>query len=594
MSPANPSGEVPDKKISLSGSLKAFGWIFLGVSLLAALLGVYILSGKIDEELKLHGDTIYGTGRIRIFEVKFRALLAQIELDRRNGAPFQKHIQDLSTTTDRGTVLFRAYNGGGLAKDVTGRSAYTRTPLTPDGIAASKELLELWLPLEQKIRRVVQQGAKPDPAVIADAMLTADLDSDKFIALSERIARAEDVYHQSRVTWLTRLRNLLGVYFATTTGLLIPVFILTGRMEKLQESETRFRKLYEDSAEAILIIEDGVFVDCNRAALAILRLKNREQVRHISPQSLSPEWQPDGRRSDEKAAEMIARAFERGSNLFEWVHLRADGESFIAEVLLTPILDKGRNRLHVVWRDITERKQAEQLRLKLLEELERSNAELEKFAYIASHDLQEPLRMVASYTQLLAERYRGKLDEKADRYIFYAVDGAKRMQGLIHDLLSYASVHKSGQATTEIQCGELVRDALQNLSVAIESSRAQIQVGELPTIYADRVLMLQVFQNLIGNALKFSNPNNPIIEISSTKEGGEWIFKIRDNGIGIDPQYHERIFGIFQRLHDRKKYQGTGIGLAVVKKIVEQYEGRIWVESSVGNGAAFLFSIPEK
>lgn len=364
--------------------------------------------------------------------------------------------------------------------------------------------------------------------------------------------------------------------------------------QALRESEARFRKLFEDSAEAILILENDVFVDCNRAALAMLRVSDPEYVRHIPPQSLSPEFQPDGRRSADKAAELIARAFECGSNLFEWVHLRADGEPFVAEVLLTPILDRQRQRLHVVWRDITQRKQAEQLQLKLLGELERSNRELEQFAYIASHDLQEPLRMVASYTQLLAEKYQGKLDEKADKYIHYAVDGAKRMQGLIHDLLSYASVHPTTQPPVPIDCSELVRDALQNLSTAIESSHTTVQVGELPTIHAERILMLQVFQNLIGNAVKFSDKNNPHVEISSRKEGEEWIFEVRDNGIGIDPQFHDRIFGIFQRLHNREKYQGTGIGLAVVKKIIEQYKGRIWVESSLGSGARFLFSLPEK
>ncbi|PAW76975.1 MAG: hypothetical protein B9S32_12790 [Verrucomicrobia bacterium Tous-C9LFEB] len=594
MNPTSAYQKISEKIALISATMKMLGWTVLGITLLGALIGVHALSAKIDEELKLHGDAIYGTGRIRIFEVKFRALLAQIELERRDGVSFQKHVQDLSEAAERGTALFSAYSNAGIVKDVTGRLAYTREVITPDGIVAGKELLAVWFPLERKIKAVAQQGDKLNPAVIADALREADQSSLKFISLSERLAREEDNYHKAKLSRLTLSRNLLGLYFAATTGLLIPLVILTGRMEKLRESETRFRKLFEDSAEAILILEDGVFVDCNRAAFAILGVTDPERIRHISPQSLSPEFQPDGRRSDEKAAEMIAYAFERGSNLFEWMHLRVDGTPFMAEVLLTPIQDKGRRRLHVVWRDITERKQAEQVRLKLLAELERSNQDLEKFAYIASHDLQEPLRMVSSYTQLLAEKYRGKLDEKADKYIFYAVDGATRMHDLIRDLLAYASVHKTESALPEIQCSELVRDALRNLSCAIESSRATVIVGELPVIRADRILMLQVFQNLIGNAVKFSNPNNPRIEISSRKEGREWFFEIRDNGIGIDPQFHERIFGIFQRLHDRKKYQGTGIGLAVVKKIVEQYDGRIWVESNLGQGACFAFSFPEK
>lgn len=589
MTPHTPARQVPQNARWWS----LLGWVILGLSLLGALFAVHVLSLKINEELNHHGDAIYGTARIRAFEAKFRALLLQIELDRRDGRPAAEHILDVSKTADRGTVLFSAFVRSNAARDVTGRVAYIRAVPSPEGLAAGNELLALWTPLEQKIRRVVQQSATLDRVAIAEAVQTAEQSSGKFIALSERLAREEDQYHRSRLGWLSWMRNVLGFYFAATAGLLIPVVIFKGRMEKLRESEMRFRKLFEDSAEAILIIEDDVFVECNQAALAMLRLTDPKLVLNIPPKSLSPEFQPDGRRSDEKAAELIAQAFERGSNLFEWEHLRADGEPFMAEVLLTPIVDKDRHRLHVVWRDITERKQAEQLQLKLMGELERSNRELEQFAYIASHDLQEPLRMVVSYTQLLSERYKGRLDEKADKFIGYAVDGVKRMQNLIHDLLAYARVQQASKPQTEVNTADLVRDATQNLSVAIESSRTMICVGELPVIRGDPVLLLQVFQNLIGNAVKFSDKTSPRVEISAVREAGEWIFSVRDNGIGIDPQFHSRIFGIFQRLHDRSKYQGTGIGLAVVKKIIEQFNGRIWVESSLGKGACFRFTLPE-
>jgi signal transduction histidine kinase len=230
---------------------------------------------------------------------------------------------------------------------------------------------------------------------------------------------------------------------------------------------------------------------------------------------------------------------------------------------------------------------------KKAEELTRSNAELQRFAYIASHDLQEPLRMVSSYTQLLARRYAGRLDADADEFIRYAVDGVKRMQGLISDVLTYSRLGTREDNFERTDCSAVLSHVMANLKLAVEESGAVVTYDSLPTVMADRSQLVQLFQNLIGNGLKFRDHRPPIIHISARKAEKEWIFSIQDNGIGIDPQYAERIFVIFQRLHRKGEYPGTGIGLAICKKIVERHGGRIWVESELGEGATFYFAIPD-
>uniref|UniRef100_B8HVZ9 histidine kinase n=1 Tax=Cyanothece sp. (strain PCC 7425 / ATCC 29141) TaxID=395961 RepID=B8HVZ9_CYAP4 len=228
------------------------------------------------------------------------------------------------------------------------------------------------------------------------------------------------------------------------------------------------------------------------------------------------------------------------------------------------------------------------------QELARSNAELQQFAYIASHDLQEPLRMVTSYLQLIERRYRGRLDADADDFIHYAVDGAAQMQKLINDLLTYSRVGTRGRPFELTSCTEAVDRAIANLKVAITESQAAIHYQDLPTIHADPTQLTQLFQNLISNAIKFHDQQPPCIWIRSSHQEDEWLFSIEDNGIGIDPQHAERIFVIFQRLNNRVDYPGTGIGLAVCKKIIERHRGRIWVQSELGQGATFYFTLPDR
>ncbi|MBG1239794.1 GAF domain-containing protein [Nostoc sp. NZL] len=242
------------------------------------------------------------------------------------------------------------------------------------------------------------------------------------------------------------------------------------------------------------------------------------------------------------------------------------------------------------------------------QELARSNAELEQFAYVASHDLQEPLRMVTSYLQLLERRYKNQLDANADQFINYAVDGARRMQTLINDLLNYSRVSTRGQPFIRVNCSVVLEQAIANLQIAIADSQAIVTHDPLPEVMADLTQLIQVFQNLIGNAIKFCQNQQPRIHIGVAKPDAnlngeslnvipladEWLFWVRDNGIGLESQYAERIFIIFQRLHGRDKYPGTGIGLAICKKIIERHGGRIWVESKPGQGCTFYFTIPDR
>ncbi len=244
--------------------------------------------------------------------------------------------------------------------------------------------------------------------------------------------------------------------------------------------------------------------------------------------------------------------------------------------------------------DITEMKKGtEEALFNLNEDLQRSNKELEQFAYVASHDLQEPLRMISSFTQLLSMRYSNKLDTEAQEFIKFAVDGALRMQTLINDLLQYSRIGTRGKNLSFIDLNDILKQTLSNLRITINERAALVTIDELPIVFADGGQMIQLFQNLIGNALKFCN-TSPRIHISAKEEADYYLLMVKDNGIGIEPQYYERIFQIFQRLHPKDEYGGTGIGLAICRRIIERHGGKIWVESEHGEGTIFKFTLRKK
>jgi PAS domain S-box-containing protein len=290
------------------------------------------------------------------------------------------------------------------------------------------------------------------------------------------------------------------------------------------------------------------------------------------------------------AANPGARAMGAGRDLFG---RRKDDSEFPVEVGLNPIETHDGCAVLSVIIDISERKHVELLAASQTRDLERSNAELEEFAYVAAHELLEPLRTIASYAHLLAERYRGKLDEKADKYLQFAVGGAKRMQILIMDLLAFSRVGSRARPLQPTQSAAVARQVIERLRPRIEESQADIACGPLPVVNADETQLDQLLHNLIGNALKFRSTRPPRIRLNASPRDGEWLFSVTDNGIGIDQQFADRIFQMFQRLHERGEYEGSGIGLAIAKKIVERHGGKIWFESEPDTGTTFYFTLPD-
>lgn len=369
--------------------------------------------------------------------------------------------------------------------------------------------------------------------------------------------------------------------------------------EALRESERRYRLLAENVTDVISCVDMKLRPTYMSPSIThLLGYSVEEAMTRGLEESLTPA-------STKVVSQALATemALEHGKRedrfrprVRELEFYRKDGSTVWAEVMVSFLRNSEGRPVEIVsvLRDITERKQAREKLQKTLAELERSNKELEQFAYVASHDLQEPLRMIASYVQLLARRYEGKLDTDADDFIAYAVEGANRMQRMINDLLAYSRVGTRGKPFQPTNCQAILDQVLANLKVAIEESGTVITHDPLPMVMADESQMAQLFQNLINNAIKFRDEASPQVHISVEQKEKEWVFSVRDNGIGIDPQYYERIFMLFQSLHSREEYPGTGMGLAICKRIVERHGGRIWVESEPGKGSTFYFTISKR
>ncbi len=359
----------------------------------------------------------------------------------------------------------------------------------------------------------------------------------------------------------------------------------------LAQMEGRYRGLLEAAPDAMVVVnQEGEIVLLNAQAENQFGYHRNEllgqKVTNIIPEGFAERLIADALRSAEDAlGQQIGTGIELSG-------LRKDGTEFPIEIMLSPLQSPEGILVTAAIRNITIRKTAEKHLAKKLEELFRSNQDLEQFAAIASHDLQEPLRMVASYTQLLARRYKGRLDSDADEFIAYAVDGATRMQQLIQDLLTYSRVASRGEEPLDISSETALKQALRNLGGAIQASGAEVTNDSLPRVLADESQLIQLFQNLVGNAIKYQKDGVPHVHISAVRDGNrKWIFSVKDNGLGIEPQFFERIFGMFQRLHKREEFSGTGIGLAICKKIVERHGGIISVESQLGQGSTFHFAL---
>jgi PAS domain S-box-containing protein len=357
--------------------------------------------------------------------------------------------------------------------------------------------------------------------------------------------------------------------------------------ESLQDSERRFRAVAETAVEGIISLDDRGLVRYWNPGAARLFARTPEEVVGQPIDLVLPE-----------RARVLPAQLDGGrpvGETFETVGRRRDGSEFPVEVSVSAWANtQGARFITGIARDITDRKNAERALEAKAAELSRSNLELEQFAYVASHDLQEPLRMVSNYTQLLGRRYKDHLDADANEFIAFAVDGAKRMQDLIRDLLEYARVGTRGKEFKPVPVERIVSDALVNLAGAIEDAHAEVTTGPLPTVSGDASQLTQVFQNLIGNAVKFRRPDvRPAVRISAAREERAWTIAVSDNGIGIEPKYFDRIFQMFQRLHGRDEYAGTGIGLALCKKIIERHGGRIRVASTYGAGATLSITIPD-
>jgi PAS domain S-box-containing protein len=359
------------------------------------------------------------------------------------------------------------------------------------------------------------------------------------------------------------------------------------------DSAELLKAIFDNAVDAIITInERGIIQNCNLSTEKILGYTAKEVIgQNVKMLMPSPYHEEHDGYLDRYAETGEKKIIGIGRQVSA---RKKDGTIFPISLAVSEVKFEGGRLFAGMIRDISEAEKAKAELEHRSQELARSNSELEQFAYVASHDLQEPLRMIGSFTELLARRYQGKLDKDADEFIAYIVDATKRMRSLVGDLLLLSRVGSQGKETEPTDANAVIDQLLCDISHSIQETCATITRDPLPTVLADRRQLSQIFQNLISNALKFKSKDPPKVHISFKKSDKDWIFSVSDNGIGIDPQYFERVFVIFQRLQGREDYPGTGIGLAICKKIVERHHGKIWIESEQCKGSTFYFSIPVK
>jgi len=473
---------------------------------------------------------------------------------------------------------------------------YQKKLATLDSLQKVKyENMEETLTLQQEAGQVAAiksiMTGEENKIMIKIRYLIDKMKEDENRILDQRTREAND--SSSRTLMVILITGLLALLI-----IIVSLYYINSDTIKRKKAEEELNRFFTLSLDMMCIIgNDGYFKRINPAFEDVLGYSNKELFSKPYYEFIYPD-------DKENTVEAVNNMVKDSTKLnIENRWLCKDGSFKWLAWKSVPVGDVR----YASARDITEQKLSaerigkmnEELEMRVkkrTEQLKKSNEELQQFAYIASHDLQEPLRMVASYMQLLEKKYKGKLDEKADQYINFAVDGASRMKALINDLLDFSRLDTKAKPMQFSDFNEILDDVTHNLKVAIKESKTQIEIiDKMPSLIVDSTQISQLFQNLINNAIKFRNQNiTPIIKISAEEQPNQWVFKISDNGIGIEKEYYDRIFIIFQRLNNRVEYPGTGIGLAICKKIVERHGGQIWLESEVGKGSTFFFSIKSK
>lgn len=508
-----------------------------------------------------------------------------------NGAPILNSLGNII-----GVVL--------VFRDITNEKKAEETHITLASLVNSSDDAIIGTTLEGTITSW-NKGAKEIYGYTADEIIGRHISvlappnrGNEFMEIIERILRGERIEHFET---LRRRKNGTGINVSLTVSHLQDTVGDTIGFSAISKDITRKKQnerehfilaaIVESSDDAIIGKDlNGSITSWNAGAERMYGYSQDEAIgRSIS--FIIPPDLPD-------EMPKILNIIKNGKHIkhYETQRRKKGGGRIHISLTTSPIKDKEGNIIGIstIARDITEKVEAENILREYTRDLKIKNEELEQFTYVASHDLQEPLRMVASYVQLLQKRYEGKLDSDADDFINFAAEGANRMQALINDLLLFSRVSTRGKSFVETNLESVLQRALQNLQMQIQESNAIIEHDSLPVVKADASQLVQVFQNLISNSIKFCSEKTPHILISAEQQDENWLFSVKDNGIGIDPEYFNRIYVIFQRLHTRKNYPGTGIGLAICKRIVERHGGRIWVESEPGMGSTFFFTIPIK